>query len=943
MRRFLLRCVGGCLVAVQCAPALAALPRPLDWSWVGVVAAQIQQRSAPRRRGQIVRPAPQDAEKEAAGITDPDLVKTFWQRVDQWEADCQRRQLRLPALASGDGRVVALVDKAVVGLLAEETGQKRYLALHLVIGNSTKTPLTLAREGIAAAIDGAQRPVEEIKSRLLPMSFTYAGEQYHLQNLQTPTEVKLPAEGYGGTWLVYSGLPMGQIVPECRLKLRLGDRVLDLDVNQCQRGLLDMESERLGPRGCLVLLTLGGLLNTFNVQSLVDELDAAAEQKRVRAVIRWKSGAPQPDSQLLSWLQNAAQQAGSGRTISEQLPPINSSLRELHLVQFPSGGFTPQDFTPTPLAPPKVHATDAEAVAAALRSAFLTMPRDELRAQIAHGHPLVRAAALTHGSARLESTDLPRILEFAQDADGVIRLAALQALGDFGDEPAVARLLETVRRGADAEFATAVNALAESRFSAPREALAQLIEDAEPALRRRVLAVLADRPRSDWAETLLRYVDDERGRLQLPILRALVQLDHPRLPELLERGLKSEDRTLRDFVFPILARRSDERSERAATEYVLAALNQGAPDGLMMEFLGRTKDARAVPALLRQLDRADDRTALINLLGQIGDAQTADAIVSRFPMLPSNEKVAALNALRLLRHSRYLELAGDALAGGEAALLSAATQGLMMDGSPAACRQLVRGLEKQTQPYALSTICNALSAIGTPEARLALLKERGSKEPSRRNAALIGLQNLRTRSPGYQFFAQAQQLLQMQQQQRAPDRTKGWKEAIELFTLAIQLDPQFSDAFIGRADAHLKQEHWVEAGKDFEQGYQLDPYNGMACSGLAIATVMQGRIDAGIEIAEKARERFAGDVNYFYNVACVYGRVVETLQKAPQSPDAAARLQKYRQQAVADLKEAVKLKFDDFAWMREDPDLKSLHNLPEFQQLAREPEEKPPE
>lgn len=924
MRQTLVMVMAGAWLCSAAAADAAVPVHPLVHAWC----AQARPTGGPR--GTPPRPGRPDTNEEAKGTTDPAAVKAFWEQAETVLAGMKDRAAKAPVVDSGDGRVVAIIDKAAVGLFYEEQGPMRYLAFHLRVGTTKPQALSWPREAIVATLNGVVRPVEEVKPPLINHGFQFGNEHVPLRNCQPADTLSLPAQGVTGMWLVFGGLPVGAEVPAVTLRLPAGKETLEIDVAAVQRALLQLQVERIGPQGNLALLSLGGLLNTYNAYGMATELDALTVEKISSAVIQWAPTAPSPDGQLLNWLQQSAQTAGTGRALHDMLPTINGSLKELHLVQLKSGGFSIGLYRGQ-TGTAKVHLTAADAVSAALRSSMLVLSRDQLREQIQRGHPLARAAALRHGAPQLETADVPELLQLSRHDDRIIRTAALQALGDFTEEAsALGRLAEVARQDDEALAAVAIAAVMDSRFEAGYRTIKQWLAVPDVKLQNRVLAVLAEHPRPEWGDSLFAHAHSPEGRIRVEVLRALVPLDHPGLVSLLEEAIQSPDKSLRDFAFPILALRTDERSELLASRYALSSLDQFPPDLAMLEFFTRTKDQRALPALLRHLDNTPDRGGLINLLGQMGDHRTGDALAQRFPKLKPHEQSAVLHALRSLRHEQFPTLAAQALTSTDGSLLSAATNGLQQDGSNAAVDALVRGLEKQTQPYGISMICNALSSIGTPAARQALLTQRGSKEPVRRNAGMQGLQNLQMRSPAYSYIHQA----------RAHRVNRQDDDALELYTLAIQIDPELADAYSGRGELQLKREKWADAAADLAKASGLDPFNGLACSGWAIALVMQGRYEDGVRTVEAARERLTGDVNYSYNAACVYGRLVEATLKQPESTERQTRVSKYRKQALADLSAAIKLNFRDFAWMREDPDLKPLHDLPEFHAMIKAAEEK---
>ena len=67
---------------------------------------------------------------------------------------------------------------------------------------------------------------------------------------------------------------------------------------------------------------------------------------------------------------------------------------------------------------------------------------------------------------------------------------------------------------------------------------------------------------------------------------------------------------------------------------------------------------------------------------------------------------------------------------------------------------------------------------------------------------------------------------------------------------------------------------------------------------------------------------------------CRIGRAVEHLKKNDKVADREKLIQQYSETAIVDLKKSIELGLQDIAWMKKDPDLISLHGLPEFQKLA---------
>ncbi len=869
----------------------------------------------------------------AEGSTETAIVEQVRQRLDK-DVSARNRQRTadgkepLPEPKSGVPR--AMVDLAHFGVHHGNGTQQRFLALHLLLDNPTAEPLVIARDGITTKLDGEAKPLVD-PAEGFPFSFQYGTQYHNLQNQKPPAEVKTPANGASGAWLLYTGLPMTSDVPPISVDLRTAKGPLTIDVTESQRALLQLDIAALGPRRCLRMLTMRGMLNSINVQSLVNDLERLTNDKITRYVVGWSPDALPPEQNAVNWLVQSATQLGTGRPVMEQFPMLPAQIREFHLVRPGANDaanqpnvFSNVDHIIRSSSSPHVHKSAADAVSAALKTAFLALPANELVEEIQSGHELTRVAALKHGASRLNASHLPFLLERLNDPNADLRTAAVRALSHFGEPAALDALVTLARKPADPLCGTAIESLAGSRYSVAQTRLLALIREDNPELKQQVMQVLAKYPRPQWSEVIYSYVTDPKEKLPIEGIRALLKVGHPQLVDVLETCLKSSDKALRDLAFPILAQRSDARSEALATEYALAELATRVPDGSMNQFLQRIKSTRAIPLLLKHLDSAPDKASILNLLAQIGGDDVGDVIAERYPNFKqSHEKGAALNALSLLHHAKFRPLAGEALLTSESNMIQIATQGLMQEGGPEATQLLIAALEKQSNNLALHHICNALGNLGSSEARAALLKARDSDNAERRNGALNALQYLRQRSPGYQYIYQAQH----------HGLQKQWKEALDFYNMSLEIDPELPEAYAGRASVRQRLGEAEDSAKDFEKAYELDPYNELAIPGLAAARAQSGKIDEALKILDRGRERYKHNSTFIYNTACVYAQAHEYFQKHEDAPDREQQQAAYRKKAIEELQQATSKGFADFNTMLEDPDLKSLRDDPEFKKL----------
>ena len=884
--------------------------------------------------------------------TDPEALQKLLERIGKLETEVERLKNGQPAQANvpaKDGQVLALVDIAHVGMAYPASGQSRYAAIHITLANTTGQPVTLTRGQVAAEIDGEARKLEQIPAGVVNYSFQHGKQNYSLNTMQPAKSWKIPAGGQASFWLVYPGLPISTTVPKCKLKLTLGEVTKVVDVNEVQGAVLGLESERIGPRGSLALLTITGTMTAFNTQSIIDEMDKLVALKVARVVLRWSADAPQPDPQILNWLNQATAAQGQPRNGNEQFPAIPGALREFHLVKFSDNdGSADYSGYRGGNAPLRMHKSAAEAVGSALRTAYLALPRDELLQEIREGHALTRAAALAYGGGRLDAEHLPQIFQWIEDKDPEVQKAALQALSHFGEPEAVEKLVHYAKRNVEPLSSAAIESLAGSRYGAAHEALIILLKNEEPESKQRIVQVLAKYPRPVWSETLYEFASDPRAGLHLDAVKALAQVGHPKLVDVLEAGLKSSEKPLKDFAFQTLANRTDEASEKLAVDFTLAHLKDSPPDGNMIQLLSRTKDARALPLLLDQLERnKNDQNAVLNLLVQIGDKSVADKLAEKYPSLKPNEQAQVLNGLRQFRHPKFREYAGAALLSTDSSLVSVAANTLQQEGHPEGEKLLIEALDKQTTAHLIHNITNALANFGTPMAKAAMIKLKESKDANKKSYATNALLQMRQRSPGFQYTNQARQRLETPIDKKDKDgKLAQEKDALEFFDMAIQLDPQLAEAHAGRGKVMLRQNKLSEAGKDFEKALdlKLEPEDSEVITGLALARVVDGRLDDGIKLVEDNREKLKAmkEGLYAYNAACVYSRACEYLDGHKDVPDRDKKREDYRQKSLADLAQSIKQGFDDFAWMAEDPDFAALREDAEFKKLlASKPAQKP--
>lgn len=958
----------------------------------------------------VVGAQEQKAEKPADS-PNSELLRRLLEKVDQLDRDLKSVLKNAPkAIPENpeDRKLVPMLETPVIqsfnfGTRNGQAVEHRIFVAKLTLINLTAEPKTIESTQITLDADGNSLKNGVIDSQLQNYGISIGQQGYSLNQIKPTASLKITPGQSAATWIIFSGLPRGPGLPKLKLSIASGDKPIEIDVNAWAMSKLDIASKRLGPRGCLALLTIGGELNAISYGALVEELERLVTQKVSRVVIRWTEGAPAIEQNLSYQFIGMAQSLGRTDAQNTQYPSLPQSFTEFRLAELPGAnqaqgnyGVNNYGLAMSPVAMANasiVHKTTSDAVVAALRTAYEVVPRNELLDDIRSADSLTRAAAVAAGGGRLATEHLPLLLQLADDEDPALQKAALLALRHFGEPEAIEKLLGYARKNTEPLASMAVESLAGSRYATAHDSLLGLLEREGAESRKTIVKVLAQNPRPIWSETIYKFVRDPQGGLGIEGLQALVRVGHPKLIEVLKDSLQSRDTAIRDTAYNELTNQPDAASEQIALQFTLKHMESAPPTPAMLAFLTKTKDQASVPLLLKHLkNNAGDRTGLINTLAQIGDQTVANALVEQYASLRPNEQTAVLGVLGQLKSPAFLKLAEPALDSQDASVVSTVCQWLQNDGSPAAVKLLIQAFEKTTQPNTITYTANSLGQVATTEARAAIRKARSSTDPHRQTLARQALQNIYLRSPAMQFVYQARQLAQQ----------KEHKGALELYDQAIKTDPELPDAYSERGNVHLiqkkfdaaktdydkalelddrhviaylgrgsslsnlnkfddakkdydkaielepnqvlgysgranlftRQGKYSEAKKDFEKVLEVDPSHSEGITGVAICLAVEGSFDEGIKRVEEARPKFVGNGLYLYNVACVYGRAIEKLVKDDKLPERDKKLEAFRRKALDDLRASQKLGFNEQDWMQKDPDLTSLHDLPEFQEIS---------
>lgn len=752
---------------------------------------------------------------------------------------------------------------------------RRFLVGELYLVNNTDEPVILKREDIELKL-GDEKPLpqspitEQLNGRVFQVENT---RTMSLGSIKRPDQIIVEAKTTGAMWFYFDDLSTAAILPEPTLVLRLNGKPFTLNLYDQVRGHLRLRRERIGPKGALGLLKIGGRVNIFGLSILVKELDQFLEENVSRSILIWDDSVQEIDSSVMRSLYEAARQISQkeqNRRQNNELPTVPQQLQELHLVHTPGHNYSSSQ-------PRVTHDQPITAVAASLSSLLSFTPKDELLQQIKSGHPWVRPVALSAGAASLSPKDLPLVLELSQQSENQnLQKAAVDALSEFGEARAIDRLLELAESSHETLTPLAIAGLTQSRYENGRSALNHLVNSAKGENRSRILKVISKYPSPEFAELYFENALDPESEIRVDSLKALHIVGHDNFSELLHRSLNDSDESVRDAAFEIALDQKIPELEPLLASRVLEHVKQGDLSSNIQSYLRSTKLPQTVPLLMNRLEdnyeNQEERQKLIPLLTALGDERIEPLFAKIYPTLEGYEKRQLLEALGQIQSPKFLEYAREAIQEKETSLLYTAINMLSKLDSREAEQILIDGLDEVQSESYFDNLANAIAQIGSPEAEEALRKKRNSSNPKMRQAAIGGLRYLERRKPSYQYLSQARYRM----------RQKKWEDALEYIKISLEIDSQLATAHSLKGDVLLKLKKVEEADQAYQDALTADNDCGEAVVGRLRIQARKGKLQESLDAVAKAVPRFHQDPEFEVQTGLLYADAVNlTLNRDP--------------------------------------------------------------
>lgn len=873
----------------------------------------------------------------------------------------------------------------------ENDDETRLLVLRVSVVNRHSEPITVDRAAWKLTTEGRERKAIVVPPELAAQKVSIGKERVALGDAKTGT-LELQPDGEAATWLVFKNLPDGDSIPEMTLACAVPHAgIVSVDVDETFASRLKIRSEMIGPASAIALVTIDGELDKVNVGELAKTIDQISATQVCRVIVNYGPDATAPDREVAGWLRTVAVQSGRNPVVNGDFPALPTSIVDFHVVNFRKSPFetphaairqlalrklngSPEAWT---AAARNVHHELVAAIDSAVAPLCDSLPREELLRAIRSEDDATKAAVLRHGAERLISANLPLILSLTDDENLNVSAGAIFALRTSRSPAAITKLVDIATSKTDSKEplevaashirrTVAVRSLAASKFAVAHSKVIELLNTNDEFLLTETPEAIVSYPRQIWSEPLATLIRQSDNETQIgSLIRALAAVGHPRLLTILERCLKSNEKTLSAAALNILIARNEPEAEQLTSQWMLKSLEASAPSPVLLSFLRRTRDHRAVPLLMRHLEKKKtDRQDLLTTILAIGDHRIAEQIAEDFADYDFSEQLLILKALADVRSEKFWTLTESIVSKSKTSddkTLLGVVSLLQQRGGDRAVRLLIDMLRKliddeQHSPRHLAVVCAALASAGTPEARDAL-REAVRNSESGANTARQSLAQLYQRSPaqryvtqGGSFIGQAMRLSEVDDKidkaelaTRKAQARRHIANAMLYLNAAVKMDPELPDARRWRANAALHIERpsaqqLETAREDFARYVELEPQESEGHTGLALVLVRQGRIDEGIAAGMAISEKSKDDSVYSYNMACIYGRAIEQLESKSNAdqPDQKAQIEKCRTLGVELLQQSIDSGLDDsnLGWMKRDPDLITIRKSPAFAKLV---------
>lgn len=834
---------------------------------------------------------------------------------------------RAQAIVTEGPLAILFADSSFGTTNAYGPGGIRYFATRMVLTNLSEEDVEVNAADIELDADGELLRLAQNLDEVSNIHIQTGDSRRSLRQLQTPDTIRVEAGEHLSVWLVFTHVPGSIQTPHLILRMPVAGKTILADITGFHERILELAIERLGPEGCVCLMRINGELNSINAMHLVNAIVDHLNQNVSRFVVVWPEDAEPVADDIVQWLITSRMPRNFGFFSSNSiLPTLPGDTKELNIVRVPSRNGTTQyqrtingisQTTPT-------FGDEEAAVIDALRSVAVGLPSDALMEEIKNGHPLSRVAMLVHGAHLLPPSALPLVLDLARSESEESRLAAISALGEFPETSAIDTLTQIAAEGSDLERRSAIEGLARSRFPLAHETLVQILQKEWTIGRQAMIEILAYYPREEWNSYITDAAVDPDPQVQLTAIRALARLGHPDRLQILTDTLSSENEEIRVEAFRQLLAYPDPAAHEVVIRETVRVLKEQGLTSEVQTALNQYTDPRITAALLERFrSSSEGRNETAVMLIRMADDETINEVLEDFDDLNENEQANILQWLTQLEHPQIGALSRRCLDSNNPNLVRMAANALRIEGSDEAVALVINKLRNTEDTSTWYNLLQSVVYNGGPEIEQILVEARNSGDADRRRYAINLLRNLRHRSPAGQVVAQAEPFLQ----------TGEWDKAIEICSIAIEIDDNYAAAYSARGGARLQLQQSDEAEQDFRKALEIDAFDSHAITGVACIMASRGEVEPALAMVDEHYEMFRDEFLFVYNTACVCGRGIKAIDEQPDAAEHAELRERLVDRAIVELKRTLEIGYSDFDLLNTDPDLDAIRDDPRFQEM----------
>ncbi len=800
----------------------------------------------------------------------------------------------------------------------------RYLAIKLGFRNSGDTDVTVNTKASQLLVGKDEFLRVQVKAELQSLPLDLPGEiSTDVERLQGPSPLTVKAKGQTAkAWLVFAKLPRTRDLPPLTLRLDTSAGKIEIDLTRIENEALTSTLERIGPSGRIGIARITGELNAINAPHFAKRMTGYAEQGVSRLVIAFDKGSRIGDELTSEWLINGPE---SDNDRLQFFPQWSGLVRGVVLANVPGQN---DEFGEE-----NVAHSEAEAVQKVTRDFIPGLDAATLQREVRSGHPLFQRAILLNAGDAMANDDCDSVLRYLKSPEPEIRHAAIQSLRAAVAPQAITALEEIVRTGSREEAALAFQSLNVSQQTQAHALALELASD--PAIQKRI-----------GLPTILRKIGAERQERWIPFSKQawaspdsvvrLIALDNllhlvgeDRLP-LLQAALADKSVEIRDLAFQALVARRAEEEQPLFVEEALRRVKLGLKVPPTLTALREIRDPVVLPQLLKWIDAHPSELSLVSAYVEIGGTAGLDEMVERYPRFPMETKSYLLRALSKANHPECRRLAVAGLLSEDTDYHELCQTLLIEAGDAEAVSAFVEAIDKavaKSDSHRSEELARCLGIMGGPASLQALEALQASGNLGQKKLATTGLAYRQYNSPVNSWLQAANH----------KNQQNDFEGAIELLNLALEIDPTSGRIYNAIGYAQLRMSKGAEAKPNFEKALKLTPDDHNPLTGFAICLALEGRCDEAIAMVDTVPVFYKhGDQQiYLYNVACVYGRIVEQLLKDPDTPERKHKLEAYQKKAILLLQASVQKGFDDLELLASDADLAYLREIPEFKQLPQ--------